>query len=236
MNRSKNTAEYANETYKLTEINYGSKAEKVRINKIISLVGSDHRILDIGCYDGTIGNLLKKMSNDVYGIEVSESVANLAKKKGVKVIVQDIESKFNFDDKFFDIVVAGEIIEHILDVDLFIDNIKRVMMPDGHLILSTPNVASLGRRLLLLFGKNPYFEASFGFPKNSHAGHIRFYTKDLLLDFLKYKGFDIINFESDIINFLPSGKIANKLLADLIPTFGRSLIVKAQLNPECNRY
>jgi hypothetical protein len=75
--------------------------------------------------------------------------------------------------------------------------------------------------------KNPYFEASFGYPPEAHAGHIRFFTKDLLLGYLRFKGFEIIRFTSDVVNFTPSGRIASKLLADLFPTFGRSLIVKA---------
>ena len=115
-----------------------------------------------------------------------------------------------------------------MDTDFFIDEIKRVLKPNSFLILSTPNIASLGRRFLLLFGKNPYFEASFGYPNEAHAGHIRFFTKDLLLGYLEHRGFGRIKFTSNVVNFTPSGKIASKLLADLVPTFGGSLIVKAK--------
>ena len=80
---------------------------------------------------------------------------------------------------------------------------------------------------LVMEGKNPYFEASLGYPPEAHAGHIRFFTKKLLLSYLEYKGFETIEFTSDVVNFTPSGKIASKLFADLFPTFGRSLIVKA---------
>ena len=228
MGKPKDTAEYAKEVCELGGSGYDSKSVRIRINKIISLIGSNHRVLDIGCYDGSIGILLIKNNNEVYGMEISKETSKRAKEKGLKVEIQDIESEFKFEDDFFDIVLAGEIIEHILDTDFFIDEIKRVLKPNGFLVLSTPNVASLGRRILLLFGKNPYFEASFGFPPQVHAGHIRVYTKDLLLDFLKHKGFEIIKFESDAVIFTPSGKIASKLLADLVPTFGRSLIVKAK--------
>ena len=137
--------------------------------------------------------------------------------------------QFKFNDNFFDIVVAGEVIEHILDTDFFFNEIKRVLKSNGFLILSTPNTASLGRRILLLLGKNPYFEASYGFPPEALAGHIRFFTKDLLLSFLKYKGFEIITFTSDVVNFTSSGSLSNKLIADIFPTLGHCLIVKAKL-------
>jgi len=225
---ARKTADYAKEVYGKGELQYNSKAERIRLEKIAELVGEGNKVLDIGCYSGTLGSMLMKIGNEVYGIQINEEVAEIARRKGLKVKIQDIESRFDFEDNFFDVVVAAEIIEHILDTDFFIDEIKRVLKPNGFLILSTPNVASLGRRLYLLLGKNPYFEASFGLPLLAHAGHIRFFTKDLLLSYLKHKDFEIIEFASDVVNVTSSGKIASKLLADLFPTIGRNLIVKAK--------
>lgn len=229
MNKPKKTADYAKEIYNLSGVSYVHKSAFIRINKIISLVGENNKVLDIGCYDGTIGNLLKKNDNQVYGIEINEKAAEIAIKRGLKVKIQDIESRFDFKDNSFDVVIAGEIIEHILDTDFFIDEIKRILKADGFLVLSTPNVASLGRRVLLLLGGNPYFEASFGYPTEARAGHVRFFTKNLLLGFLEHKGFKVIKFTSDAVNFIPSGKIASKMLANLFPILGSSLIVKARL-------
>lgn len=227
MTNPKKTVDYAKEVYDLPGIGYGSKDVVARINKIISFVGFNNKVLDIGCYDGSIGSLIIKNNNVVYGIEINKKAAEIANKKGLNVKIQNIESHFDFEDNFFDVVVAGEIIEHVLDTDFFINEIKRVLKPKGFLVLSTPNTASLGRRILLLLGKNAYFEASFGYPPKARAGHIRFFTKDLLLNFLNYKGFKIIKFESDAVNI--TQKVSSRLLADLIPTLGRSLIVKAKL-------
>ncbi|MDA8161789.1 MAG: methyltransferase domain-containing protein [Desulfobacteraceae bacterium] len=224
---TRKTADYAKMVYGEGELQYSSKAEKVRLEKIVKLVGTGNKVLDIGCYNGIIGSILIKNGNEVYGIEINPQVAENARQKGLKVKIQDIENQFDFEDNFFDVVVAAEIIEHILDTDFFINEIKRVLKPKGVLILSTPNVASLGRRIFLLLGENPYFEASFGYPPKAHAGHIRFFTKDLLFGYLKYKGFEIIKFTSDVVNFTSSGKIVSKLFAYLFPTFGRSLIVRA---------
>ncbi len=228
MNTTKAT-NYAKKIYDKEGLSYSSKTETIRLEKMATMVGSSSKVLDIGCWDGTLGSMLIERGNEVYGIEINEEVAEIAKKRGLKVKIQDINFGFDFEDNFFDVVVAAEIIEHILDTDFFIDNIRRVLKPGGFLVLSTPNAASLGRRIMLLLGKNPYFEASLGYPPYAHAGHIRFFTKKLLLGFLEYKGFEIVKFESDAVNVTYSGKIAGKLLADVFPTLGKSLIVKAKL-------
>ncbi len=220
---------YAKECYKQSE-KYGSKGDCVRFERMLNLVGRNNKVLDIGCHDGTIGSLLIKNNNEVFGIEANDVMSAIARKKGLKVIVQDIDAGISFKNGFFDIVVAGEIIEHIVNTDYFIDEIKRVLKPKGSLVLSTPNVASLGRRIYLLIGKNPCFEASYGYPPSAYAGHVRFFTKGLLLSYLEYKGFKITRFYSDVINFNSTGSISSKLLANLFPTLGRSLIIKAQLN------
>ena len=227
MNKPRKTSDYAKVTSsKRPPCNYNSKSERIRLKKIVDLVGTCGRILDLGCYDGTLGRLLIK-NNEVYGIEISEKVAEIARLRGLKVKIQCIESGFDFEDNFFDCVVAAEVIEHILDTDFFIGEIKRVLKPNGFFVVSTPNTASLGRRILLLSGKNPYFEASFGYPPYS-VGHIRFFTKDLLLEYLKHKGFEIIKFTSDVVNVTPSGRISSALLATYFPCCGRSLIVKCR--------
>jgi len=226
MKKQRSGNNYAFKYYKSRLLSYEKDFTRIKI--IESLIGSNSRILDIGCYDGTIGKLLIDRNNEVHGIDGSEDALKVALQRGIKAKTGDLEERFDFEDNFFDVVLAGEIIEHILDTDSFISEIKRVLKPSGYLVLSTPNVASLGRRAILLFGGNPYFEASLGFPPEAVAGHIRFFTKDLLLRFLTHSNFKIVNFTSDVINFSPSGRICNNFLATVFPTLGKSLIVKAQ--------
>jgi len=229
MRKIKNGYEYSSRYYTYKLLYPKDVRTNVRILKLVSLIGSKNKVLDIGCFDGTIGQFLINNKNDLYGIDASREGVDTANKRGIKAKIGNLEEKFDFKDNFFDVCLAGEIIEHIVDTDFFIDEIKRVLKPNGYLVLSTPNVASFGRRLLLLLGKNPYFEASYGFPPEALAGHIRFFTKDLLLSFLKYKGFEIITFTSDVVNFTSSGSLSNKLIADIFPTLGHCLIVKAKL-------
>ena len=77
---------------------------------------------------------------------------------------------------------------------------------------------------MLLFGNNPYFEASPDL-KERAAGHIRFFTKDLLINFVNKKGFRVTDFKSDIVNF---PLFYSEYIARVIPTLGKSLIIKAK--------
>lgn len=226
MSRRKNCYQYAEEYYQNKKDYYESKGDKVRISKILKMIGNNKKILDIGCYDGTIGEKIKNNNNIVFGIDASEKAIMIARSKGIRGVNADIGKKFPFKNNTFNTVFAGEIIEHILDTDFFLEEIKRVLKSKGELVITTPNVASLGRRIYLLLGLNPYFEAAFGYPDHAQAGHVRFYTKGLLLSFLEYKGFKILNFESDVVNF--TNKISSKLLAEIFPTLGRGLIVKCR--------
>jgi len=199
-----------------------SRVDKVRISIVIKLVGQGKKVLDVGCYNGTISSLLAH-GNEVHGVDLSEKAVELARQKGIEAYVSDAEDKLPFPSAFFDVVFAGEVIEHTFDTDRFLEEIRRVMKPSGSLVLTTPNLASFGRRTMLLIGKNPLIEASF---KNEAAGHIRYFVKDSLFDLLKSHGFQIDTFTSDVVNFDNSGKRFSRKLAKLFPTLGKTLIVR----------
>ncbi len=203
-----------------------NKSDNTRVEKIISLIGRGNKVLDVGCYDGMIGEKILKNNNIVYGIDGSEKAIKSANERGIIGAVCDLESELAFSDEYFDVIFAGEIIEHILDTELFLKELCRVLKKGGYLILTTPNAASIGRRLLLLFGMNPYFEASLNLEQKA-AGHIRFFIRDLLVDFIERNGFKVVKFESDIFNF---SSFYSKFLATMFPTLGKSLIIKAQKN------
>jgi len=125
----------------------------------------------------------------------------------------------------FDVVFAGEIIEHIYDTDAFLQEVYRVLKYDGDLILTTPNLATLGRRILLLFGKNPLIENSLR--RDDSSGHIRYFIIETLLELLSLNGFKVVKVASTVINFTKNGSIKTRMLAKLFPSLGSTIIIKA---------
>lgn len=181
-------------------------------------------ILDIGCYDGTLLSLIKNRDNNFYGVEASDYGTKESTRKGIKVtqFLFDDKAKIPFEDNFFDIIIAGEIIEHIFDTDFFLSEIKRILKKTGFFLISTPNVASLGRRLMLFLGRNPIIEVS---PNEADSsGHIRYFTFKTLQNLLEKHNFKIIAFKSDVINLSFDGKIKLLSIPRLLFGLGQSII------------
>jgi 2-polyprenyl-3-methyl-5-hydroxy-6-metoxy-1,4-benzoquinol methylase len=72
------------------------------------------------------------------------------------IIEHDASNPLPFKEEF-DVVVAAEVVEHIVDTEAFLDNCADALRPGGVLILTTPNLLFGVNRLLMLFGKPPRF-------------------------------------------------------------------------------
>jgi len=211
---------------KIIEQRYGDwiPGDLERVEAILRMTEPCGKILDIGCGTGFIGEKLIKKGCKVYGVDYSVNAVKKAKQKGIIAKAGDITKQNVFPGVKFDGIVMGEIIEHIIDTDAFLQDIKKKLKTGGYIIITTPNLATLGRRLLLLFGRNPHIEYYY---RADSAGHVKYFVRDTLVDLLKFNGFKIERLTSDIVNFNASGSVKSALLARLWPGIGRTLIVKA---------
>ena len=195
-----------------------------RVKKIISLVGTNHRVLDVGCYDGTIAKLISAQGNQVIGIDISKKAVHMARKNGIQAYVCNLE-----EDPFpkslgtFDVIIAGEIIEHIFDPDALLDKLARILKPGGHLIITTPNIAGLGSRLSLLLGQLPWMVENDLLPGKS--GHIRYFTYSELEKILIRHSFSIETFTTDSVGL---NTVTIPYLDSFFPELGRILILKTR--------
>ncbi len=184
-------------------------------------------VLDIGCYDGTLLSRLRNKDNNLWGIEANPYLTSRAIKKGVQVknfLLTD-ETRLPFHNGFFELVIAGEFIEHVYDPVHFLKEVRRVLAPKGKLLISTPNLASLSRRCMLFLGINPFIEPSLDEPDS--VGHIRYYTFKILERLLNQQKFQVIERRSDVLNLSNTGQLRLPLLPKLLPHFGQSIIFLA---------
>jgi SAM-dependent methyltransferase len=102
-----------------------------------------------------------------------------------------------FDDGAFDLVLYCEVIEHMTDDPLrSLLNLKRVLKHEGHIVLTTPNVARLENVARLLAGANLYDPYSAHGP---YGRHNREYTRHELHHLLRYCGFsEEVFFSADV--------------------------------------
>jgi SAM-dependent methyltransferase len=107
------------------------------------------------------------------------------------------EDKFPYKDNEFELVIFAEIIEHLLnDPCSVLREIKRVLKPDGYLVLTTPNVARLENVARIIQGSNIYDPYSGYGP---YGRHNREYNCHELVKLLEHEGFEIeVCFTSDV--------------------------------------
>jgi methionine biosynthesis protein MetW len=163
------------------------------------------RILDVGCGDGNFSLVLGKVcrAKEVCGIEISPKGVELARKNGINAFQLDIDGgDFPFEDSYFDAVFCGEVIEHLFDPDHLLDEIHRVLTPEGVCVLTTPNLASWHNRISLLLGFQPretYVSIRYtvgrllpGGNAEPQGEHIRVFSTRALRGLLKIHGFTIL--------------------------------------------
>ncbi|MDI6807226.1 MAG: class I SAM-dependent methyltransferase [Candidatus Aenigmarchaeota archaeon] len=97
------------------------------------------RILDVGCEGGTLHKLIER--DGVYGMDIRI-------KKYKKGVVQGDAQSIPFKDNSFDTVIAGELIEHLVNPEKFLRESNRILRKNGILIITTPNKKSWVNRLL----------------------------------------------------------------------------------------
>lgn len=117
------------------------------------------RILDLGCDNGslTLERIRGKITNpEIYGLEINPKSAKTATAKGIKVSIGTAEKKLPFKTGFFDMVSANQIIEHLINTDLFLAESYRVLKKGGYLLLSTENLSSWHNIFALALGWQPF--------------------------------------------------------------------------------
>jgi len=214
---------------------------RVRLDKIrrllIRFCVNNGRILDVGCGDGLTTNfLMDKLPMRVYGFEVDEKCAHEANKHFTCKVCDCGTDTFPFDDKFFDIIHAGEVVEHVLDTDHLIAECKRTLKNDGVFIISTPNLACWANRILLMLGKQPFdSEVShyecYGLIKTHKmswepVGHLRCFTQNALKELLVAHDFEILEIQG-ASSEVPFGivRLIDKICDKWLPSFARKIIV-----------
>ncbi len=222
-----NSYSYSSKRYVLDDNFYGQLWQVYRRRVVLQLISKNKTILDVACYDGTYMMMFKEQGNRVYGIEASDEAVKRGRDRGLKIKVGDLEKEWDYSDAMFDVVFMGELIEHIVDTDFVITEAKRVLKSGGSIIITTPNLAAFSKRLLLLWGMNPYQEASFTYPPPA-VGHLREFTYDLLKGFMEYHGFKLSHFRTDILSIPYVPGHIQRWLGMAFPSLGRSLIMSFQ--------
>ena len=93
--------------------------------------------------------------NEVVGVDVDRTALEEAASLGIEPVWADATEPLPFDDESFDVVVLGELLEHLPLPRRTVAQARRVLRPGGRLVGSVPNAYRLKARLRFLLGRPP---------------------------------------------------------------------------------
>lgn len=168
------------------------KYKKSKLFREIYPLVKNKDVLDVGCIEHSINaiednpfwvhSFLRDNSN-VLGIDILEKEVKIFKSAGYNMKVANAEM-FKLRKKF-EVVFAGELIEHLSNPGLFLQQSKKHLKNDGLLILTTPNTFYTPRML------------SYGCKMDDdpivNGEHVNWYSPSTLATLLEREGFDVLS-------------------------------------------
>ncbi|MFJ3664905.1 methyltransferase domain-containing protein [Streptomyces sp. NPDC090106] len=173
--------------------------------------GRPRTVLDIGCGDGTAAALAAPLlpGHRLVGVDWSQDALRRARTRLPYAVRGELgDSGLPFGTESVDAVLFSEVIEHLVDPDAALEEIRRVLRPGGHLLLSTPNLAAWYNRALLLAGVQPVFSevslrAIHGRPGREVVGHLRLCTARALRELVTASGFAVVGLQGAPFHGVP---------------------------------
>lgn len=133
---------------------------------------------------------LEKIASEVYGFDFDQNGIDILNENGTKnLYLADLEKLEKVElDKTFDVIIAGEMIEHLSNPGLFLRGIKRFMNPKTNLVITTINAYS-GMRYWIYF-----LRGKGGINEPVHPDHVAYYSYSTLNLLIKRENLEVGEF------------------------------------------
>jgi len=157
----------------------------------VGLVGHNKSVLELGCATGHVTRAMVDRGCKVVGIELDAAAATIAETWAERVVAGDIdrgEVWDQIDDESFDVILCGDVLEHLRDPLETLRSAVRKLKPDGYVVTSLPNVAHGDVRMLLLGGSFRYREVGL-----LDRTHLRFFTLESIRELLRDAGLLVVD-------------------------------------------
>jgi len=155
-------------------------------------IGFESHILDIGSATGNNIQMLMEMGfTDIEGLEPDKNAIAFCHRKNLDRITQGKfgKGRMPFEDSSFDMIMATDVLEHIIDDAFAVREITRILRPGGQVLITVPAFQSL-------WG----LQDSIGF-------HKRRYRRKQLLDLLRVNGITVDETDCFYFNYILFGPI-----------------------------
>jgi 2-polyprenyl-3-methyl-5-hydroxy-6-metoxy-1,4-benzoquinol methylase len=163
---------------------------------LLKWIGTGKRVLEVGCSTGYMSRNLAQRNCSVTGLEVDPDAAKIAGSYCKEILIRDLNSAdwmAGINERAFDIVLFGDVLEHLVDPATVLMKIRPLLDVDGSVVISLPNVVHWITRLNILLGQFDY--QSTGTLDHTH---LRFFTLKTAKTLIEDSGFQITSFHPAI--------------------------------------
>ena len=170
-------------------------------------------MLDVGCGAGEFGKRMQsKLNAEVWGVEYVPDVAEIARKSLFKVFAGDAAVILpTLPEGYFDLITFNDVLEHMVDPESVLSSARRLLSPDGVVLVSLPNLRHWNEfRRLLWNGEFEYADKGI-----LDRTHLRFFTAKSIPGFFRRAGYHITRMRGlnptpsrslKVVNFLTANK------------------------------
>lgn len=157
--------------------------------RLARLTGPKKKVLEVGPATGYLTKILQEAGCSVTAVEIDPDAARIAEPYCERMIVADIET-LDFASAFgterFDVVIYGDVLEHLRDPEAVLVRTKDLLAPDGYVVASIPNVTHGSVRLAILAGRFRYTDTGI-----LDRTHLRFYDRRGVEDLFGGAGYTV---------------------------------------------
>jgi 2-polyprenyl-3-methyl-5-hydroxy-6-metoxy-1,4-benzoquinol methylase len=178
-------------------------------------------VLELGPATGRVTRVLSERGCRVVAVERDGAMAPKLEPYCSRVIVGDVERlslEEVFGEQRFDVILAGDFLEHLAHPLKLLQDLKRYLSEDGYIVASIPNIAHGSVRLSLLNGKFEYKDIGI-----LDRTHLRFFTLDSILRLFADAGFAVVDVQ----------RVHQDAFKE--PYLDRSQLDEPELSPELRR-
>jgi len=156
-------------------------------------------VLDVGCNFGKTLKAVKELYPNAnrYGIEIEDKLIEASKQYGdIRNYNIEDDDGIKFDKKFFDIIMLGDVLEHLHFPHKALRNLRDYLKDDGYVLASIPNIGHFTTVINLLNGRFYY-----GSKDIINIDHLRYFTFIEIIQMFDACGYGNISYNKNILDY-----------------------------------